>query len=124
MQFHTIWVQQCEASQVIREQHGIENALDYLIGEKLMNFVAASEDYPEFAQELPQFIEEIRRLFTPTEISRYLDYCERGKTEEPLPEEAVDEGMDDDFLESPVLEAEEILRFARVRAMLCGKSTL
>jgi hypothetical protein len=29
--------------------------LDYLIGEKLMNFADAAERHPEFAAELPRF---------------------------------------------------------------------
>ena len=38
MDFHKIWEEQCEATRTIRERFGIENALDYLIGEKLLNF--------------------------------------------------------------------------------------
>ena len=43
IQFHKIWIDQCEATEGIRERFGLENALGYLIGEKLFNFVQASE---------------------------------------------------------------------------------
>jgi hypothetical protein len=35
IQFHKIWIDQCEATEGIREHFGLQNALDYLIGEKL-----------------------------------------------------------------------------------------
>jgi hypothetical protein len=50
-EFH-IWIEQCEATETIRERFGLQNALDYLIGEKLFYFVAAAEQHPEFAAEL------------------------------------------------------------------------
>lgn len=44
-----------------RENFGLQNALDYLIGEKLFHFVQAAEQHPEFAAELPTFLAEIHR---------------------------------------------------------------
>ena len=64
IQFEKIWIDQCQAAEGILGQFGLQNALDYLIGEKLFNFVQASEQRPEFAAELPLFVVEIRRLFT------------------------------------------------------------
>ena len=46
MEFHKIWIEQCAATEDIREQFGTKNALDYLIGEKLFTFVMASERDP------------------------------------------------------------------------------
>jgi hypothetical protein len=43
MDFHKIWEEQCEATRTIRERFGVENALDYLIGEKLLNFAKAAD---------------------------------------------------------------------------------
>jgi hypothetical protein len=34
-EFHTIWPEQCEAAKSIRERYGAENALGYLVDEKL-----------------------------------------------------------------------------------------
>ncbi len=78
-EYHKIWVEQCTATEDIRERFGLESALDYLIGEKLFSFVAASEQDSLFAQELADFVAEIRRLFTPAEIRAYLGHLERTK---------------------------------------------
>ena len=79
IEFHKIWIEQCAATEDIRQHFGLEHALDYLIGEKLFSFVRTSEQHPEFAAELPAFVAEIRRLFTATQIHQYLDYLERTK---------------------------------------------
>jgi len=42
MDFHKIWQEQCEATHTIRERFGVKNALDYLVGEKLLNFASRS----------------------------------------------------------------------------------
>jgi hypothetical protein len=123
IQFHKIWIEQCEATEGIREHFGLKNALNYLIGEKLFTFVQAAEQHPEFAAELPAFLAEIQRLFTPEEIREYLDHLEKTKYLAPQePELALDdleeEGDDEDWLENPVMGAEELLRFSRIRQLL------
>ena len=52
IEFHKIWIDQCAATEDIRESFGQENALDYLIGEKLFTFLMASEQDPQFAAEV------------------------------------------------------------------------
>ena len=54
--FHKIWVEQCAATEDIRQRFGLQSALDYLIGEKLFTFVEASEKDHLFEQELPAFV--------------------------------------------------------------------
>ena len=49
----------CAVTEDIRERFGLENALDYLMGEKIFSFVTASERDPDFAAELQAFITEI-----------------------------------------------------------------
>ena len=49
IEFHKIWIDQCAATEGIRERFGLEDALDYLIGEKLFTFLTASEQDPQFA---------------------------------------------------------------------------
>ena len=73
IEFHRIWIEQCEAALEIRGRFGTERAAGYLIGEKLLHFVRASNTRPGFARELPDFIAEIKRIFTPSEIRVYLD---------------------------------------------------
>ena len=64
-EFHKIWVAQCTATENIRDHFGLQDALSYLIGEKLFTFLWAAERDPLFAAEVPDFIREIRRLFHP-----------------------------------------------------------
>lgn len=84
--------------------------------------MAAAENAPEFAAELPHFVDEIRSIFTAQEISNYLEDLERTKFLSP-PEPEEDFDVDDDDLEdvipdNPVLGAQELLRFARIKEML------
>ena len=122
IEFHKIWIDQCAATEDIRESFGPEKALDYLIGEKLLTFLRASEQEPEFATEVPAFVDEIRRIFTTAEIGTYLDHLERTKFLAPLDPDLDIEDPDGEFDEpwhrNPVLGAEELLRFSRVRHLL------
>lgn len=123
VEFHKIWIEQCAATEDIREQFGTKNALDYLIGEKLFSFAEAAEKDVDFAQELPAFVAAIQRLFSAEEIRAYLDHLERAKflaPPEPEIEIEDDEGdMDDEpWPAHPVLGAQELLRFSRIRQLL------
>jgi hypothetical protein len=76
MEFHVdfckIWQEQCEATHTIRERFGVKNALDYLIGEKLLNFAKAADQDPEFAAELPCFQAAVWEIFNPYELRGYI----------------------------------------------------
>ena len=120
---HKIWIEQCAATEDIRETFGLQNALDYLIGEKLFTFLLISERDPAFAAEIPMFVEEIRRLFTPDEIRNYLDHLERTKflasAEADLEiDDLDDETEEDPWPDNPIIGAEELLRFSRIRQLL------
>jgi hypothetical protein len=78
IEFHRRWIDQCEAAQRIKQHFGLSNALEYLVGEKLLHFVEAAEHHPEFAQELPYFVAEIRRVFSLAEVGNYA-HIERTK---------------------------------------------
>ncbi len=47
-EFHKLWMEQCAATEDIREAFGLENALEYLIAEKLFTFLMVSERDPAF----------------------------------------------------------------------------
>ena len=122
-EFDRIWIDQCAATEDIREHFGRRNALDYLIGEKLFAFLMAAERDTLFAAEVPAFIREIRRLFTASEIRDYLDHLENTKYLSPSEpdlemDDADDPAEDEPCLENPVLGAEKLLRFSRVRQLL------
>lgn len=122
IQFHKIWIERCEATEGIRERFGLDNALGYLIGEKLFHFVQASEQYPEFANELPAFVAEIGRLFTAGEIDEYLGRLEKTRflapPEADLEVDDLDETDEEPWPENPVRGAQELLRFCRIRQLL------
>jgi hypothetical protein len=127
-EFHKIWIDQCAATEDIHDHFGLHRALDYLIGEKLFSFLRAAEQDPLFAAEVPDFIWEIRLLFAAEVIRDYLDRLEKTKYLAPLdPDLEMDDlGELDDpdkdgpepWLENPVMGAEELLRFSRVRQLL------
>jgi hypothetical protein len=73
MDFDKIWQEQCEATRTIRERFGVKNALDYLVGEKLLNFAREADRNPEFAVELPRFQAAVWDVFNPYELSGYLN---------------------------------------------------
>ena len=125
-EFHKIWVAQCAATEDIRDHFGPQDALGYLIGEKLFTFLWAAERDPLFAAEVPDFSREIRRLFTAEQIRDYLDLLENTKylapPEPDLEMDDLDEldnpDEDEPLLENLVMGAEELLRFSRVRQLL------
>jgi hypothetical protein len=123
LEFQKIWVDQCIATEGIRESFGLEDALNYLIGEKLFTFLMVSERDPLFAAEVPAFVEEIRRIFTGSEIRDYLNHLERTRflapPEPDLEIDDLDDVIEDDpWPENPVMGAEELLRFSRARQLL------
>jgi hypothetical protein len=126
IEFHKIWIDQCAAAEDIRESFGLKNALDYLIGEKLLTFLSASEDDAKFAEEIPAFVDEIRRVFTASEIRDYLDHLERTKFLAPSDSDVGLDDLDDEiedepWLENPIMGAQELLRFSRARQLLAQR---
>jgi DNA-binding SARP family transcriptional activator len=111
---HHIWIEQCEAAQTIKARFGLTAAFHYLVGEKLLNFASAASTHPEFARELPRFVSEVRRMFTPDEIAAHLAQIERARAEKDV--EVVDE--DDPFRESPAAAMERGRQFALIKELL------
>ncbi len=122
--FHEIWIEQCDASGAIKLQYGVQPAFDYLVGEKLVNFVEAAATRPEFARELPKFAARVRSIFTPEEIRTELTRLEREQSEcevacgddHDFADELAEE--DEQMLESPAEAAERARRFALIKELL------
>ena len=112
---HNIWIEQCEAAQTIKARFGLTAAaFDYLVGEKLMSFASAASRHPDFARELPLFVSEVRRMFTPDEIGAQLAQIERSQNERN-----VDVLEEDDLLrEGPAAVAECVQQFMLVKELL------
>jgi hypothetical protein len=84
VQFERRWIEQCEAARRVKNHFGLANALDYLIGEKLLAFVQVAEEHAEFMQELPDFLREIRAVFSLEETGEYATQLERRRLLSPL----------------------------------------
>jgi hypothetical protein len=59
---YKIWVEQCQAAEQIEAEFGTQKAMGYLVGEKLLNFLEASESNVEWRREIPQFIAKIKDI--------------------------------------------------------------
>jgi hypothetical protein len=110
---HKIWIEQCDAAQTIKARFGLAAAFDYLVGEKLMSFASAASRHPDFARELPRFVSEVRRMFTPDEIGAQLAQIERSEDEGN-----VDVLQADLLREGPAAVAECVQQFMLVKELL------
>jgi hypothetical protein len=110
---HRIWIEQCDAAQTIKARFGLTAAFDYLVGEKLMSFASAASRHPDFARELPRFVSEVRRMFTPDEIGAQLAQIERSQDERN-----VDVLQADLLREDPAAVAECVQQFMLVKELL------
>jgi hypothetical protein len=110
---HKIWIEQCDAAQTIKARFGLTTAFDYLVGEKLMSFASAASRHPDFARELPRFVSEVRRMFTPDEIGAQLAQIERSQDESN-----VDVLQADLLREGPAAVAECVQQFMLVKELL------
>ena len=70
---HKIWIEQCEATRGIEAEFGTQDALSYLIGEKFLNFLEAADNDPEFREEIPAFVTDIKELFERWQLAQYLE---------------------------------------------------
>ena len=79
IQFERKWIEQCAAARRVKEHFGLTNASDYLIGEKLLNFTQVAERRTECLQELPDFLQEIRAVFSMEETGEYAEQLEHTR---------------------------------------------
>lgn len=73
MEQHKIWVETCEAARGIELEFGTQRALDYLVGEKFINFLEAAEDDRDVQSQIPAFVAEIRSMFERWQLAQYLE---------------------------------------------------
>jgi len=115
--FQDVWKDQCQAARGVRQRHGVVPALDYLIGEKLMDYAEMAATRPEFARELPSFVAEIRKVFGAEEIRVYVEHLERMHVLENEALSAESPG-DDVYIESPQERAAATERLRRLTELL------
>jgi len=115
-----LWHEQCDAARSVKARLGSEKALAYLIGEKLLNFLRASDTHPDLAAVLPQFVAEIKTVFEPWEPREYLSDVRRlGATDHTLTEEQFEELRAADALDEDVVAAaEDAILVERMKKLL------
>ncbi len=91
-----IWIEQCEATKQIEAEFGTQNALDYLIGEKFLNFLQAAETDAEFRAEIPAFVGGIKTIFETWQLAAYLEMARESEPFDPNLYNDVDEDEDID----------------------------
>ncbi len=71
------WIEQCEAARDIEGEFGTQKALDYLVGEKFLNFLEAAD----FRADIRVFVKKIKTIFERWQLAAYL---ETAKETEPF----------------------------------------
>jgi hypothetical protein len=118
-----IWREQCEAARGIEDEFGVPNALSYLVGEKFLNFLEVAETNPEFRAEVPAFAAEVKTIFEPWQLAKYL---ETARQTEPVDPDLYDDEEDDpEFVEMERQDdirrsAKEMLLVEQARGWLFG----
>jgi hypothetical protein len=100
---------------MINERYGLQAAFDYIVSEKLLNYAEAASQHPEFARALPQFVSEVRRMFSPNEMRTNLARLERELCEKAGGEEG------ELFPESSTITAERMQRFQTIQELLTAE---
>ena len=110
---HKIWIEQCEAARGIEDEFGTQKALDYLVGEKFLNFLEASETDNNFRAEIPDFVAQIKQIFERWQLMAYLEIA---RETEPFKPRLYD--GDDEF------DAEEVEDMRREDIRQCTRELL
>jgi hypothetical protein len=80
---HEIWREQCHAAREIRDEFGSDKALEYLVGEKFINFLSAAETEKAFRDEIPGFVAAVQDIFDRSELAAYLEVARQTEPFDP-----------------------------------------
>ena len=83
MDWGKIWIEQCEAARGIEDEFGTPEALEYLIGDKFINFLEAADDHVSFRAEIPAFVAEIKSIFERWQLAAYLEVAKQSEPFDP-----------------------------------------
>ena len=115
-----LWEQQCDAALDIRERHGLEKALGYLIGEKFLNLLEYSKEHVEVRLDVQDFAERIRRDWPSGQLLSYFKNVERVGAQGHVLDDETFKYMQGKgvFAEGPSEWAEQLLLLEQARKML------
>lgn len=124
-ELHKIWIEQCEAARGIEDEFGTQQALEYLVGEKFLNFLEAAEADADFRAEVPAFVAEIKSIFEHWQLSAYLETAQETEPFDPVLFDGDDETDADEVEEMRKNDirrcARELLLVERAREWLLEK---
>jgi hypothetical protein len=83
MDLSKIWIEQCEAARGIEEEYGTPQAMEYLVGDKFINFLEAADDHASFRSEIPAFVAEIKQIFERWQLAAYLEVAKQSEPFDP-----------------------------------------
>ena len=83
MDLSQIWIEQCEAARGIEEEYGTPQAMEYLVGDKFINFLEAADDHASFRAEIPAFVAEIKSIFERWQLATYLEVAKQSEPFDP-----------------------------------------
>jgi hypothetical protein len=76
-------MEQCEAGKGIEDEFGTQQALEYLVGEKFLNFLEAAETDADFRAEIPAFVAKIKEISEPWQLAQYLETARETEPFDP-----------------------------------------
>ena len=120
MQPQNIWIEQFEAAENIEGDFGTQKALDYLIGEKFLNFLEAAETDGDFRAEIPAFVAKIKTIFEPWQLAEFL---EKARETEPFDPSVYDDDEEAEMERQSELRrsAADLMLVERAREWLLGE---
>ncbi len=80
---HKLWIDQCEAAENIEGNFGSQKALEYLVGEKFLNFLEAAETDANFRSEIPAFVAKTKTIFERWQLAQYLETARETEPFDP-----------------------------------------
>ena len=78
-----IWIEQCDAARNIEVEFRTHQAIEYLVGEKFINFVEAADDDTSLRADIPAFVAEIKTIFERWQLAAYLDVARASEPFDP-----------------------------------------
>lgn len=82
-EMNKIWIEQCEAALGIEAQFGTLRSLEYLVGDKFLNFLEAAETHADFRAEIPAFVARIKTIFERWQLAQYLETAKESEPFDP-----------------------------------------
>ena len=78
-----IWIEQCDAARNIEVEFGTHQAIEYLVGEKFINYIEAADDDTSLRADIPAFVAEIKTMFERWQLAAFLEVARESEPFDP-----------------------------------------